>query len=147
MNSKVEPLFRGEHFFGQDFLVEKLSHAAIERGRVTDENAMLREKVDHLRESLRLADADLDNAERENAKLEKKLAKLKRKLSRAKQIDSCRSSIVSDTLAEMAELEKVISAHQAQEALLLARCERAESGQEEADRIENLRIYREMVAA
>ncbi len=144
---EIKPMRQPAQFFGQDCLVEKLSHAAIERARVTDENSLLREKVDHLRSDLRLADADLDAAERRNAKLEKKLAKLKRKLSRANQIDSWRSSVVSDSMAEKAELEKVISAHQAQEALLLARCERAESGQEEADRIENLRIYAEMVAA
>ncbi len=141
---EIKPMRQPAQFFGQDCLVEKLSHAAIERARVTDENAILREKVDHLRDSLRLADADLDNAERENAKLEKKLAKLKRKLRLAGETHAAIVEMVSD---KMGEMEKVISAHQAQEALLLARLEKAESGQEEADRIENLLIYREMVAA
>ena len=137
-------IFKPDHLFGQDCLVEKLSHAAIERNRIADENAILREKVDHLRDSLRLADADLDAAERRNAKLEAKLAKLKRKLSLSAE---GHAAIVEMLAGQVAEQDKVIAAHQAQEALLLARCERAESGQEEADRIENLRIYREMVAA
>ncbi len=144
MNSKVEPLFREDHFFGQDCLVEKLSQAAIERGRIADENSILREKVDHLRDSLRLADADLDSAERENAKLEKKLAKLKRKLSLAAE---GHAAIVEMLAGQVAEQDKVIAAHQAQEALLLARCERAEAGGESAAKAENLRIYAEMVAA
>ncbi len=140
---EIKPLRQPAHFFSQDCLVEKLSHAAIERARVTDENAILREKVDHLRSDLRLADADLDAAERRNAKLEAKLAKLKRKLSLAAE---GHAAIVEMLAGQVAEQDKVIAAHQAQEALLLARCERAESGQEEADRIENLRIYAEMMA-
>ena len=137
-------LFKPDHFFGQDCLVEKLAHGAIERGRIADENSILREKVDHLRSDLRLADADLDAAERRNAKIEAKLARLKRKLRLAGETHAAIVEMVSD---KMGEMEKVISAHQAQEALLLARCERAEAGGESAAQAENLRIYAEMVAA
>ncbi len=60
----VSPLRKQTRYFGQDCLVEKIQHEAIERARIADENAILREKIAQHEAIEKLRAAQLERADR-----------------------------------------------------------------------------------
>lgn len=93
------PLRKPARYFGQDCQIEKLAHSAIEQARIETENAILRSDCASWK---RQAQAALDG----QAEIALRLA---------------------EVMERETALVSALSAYEAKEALLLARCERADN--------------------
>ncbi len=63
-NITTYPLRKPQQFFGQDCLVEKIAHEAIEHARIEAENAILRERIAQHEAIEKLRAAQLERADR-----------------------------------------------------------------------------------